>query len=351
MIPVLYPVDQRVFDTNGIGRLSDTISCKCAEVLNGTYEIELDIPVDGNHVSEMSVNCIILAKPNYEDDPQPFRIYSMEENIDGLVKVKAAHITYDVSGIPILPFTASNLTDTVNYINTNHVLTKDTEFVLETDFEADGEFKIDTPSPFRSVLGSGDSTLIGVYGGDYHYDNFTINLVSSRGIMKGICFRYRKNITEFEEEINSENMYSAVLGYWKKAGSNGNGDIIVYSNLINVSDSLPYDRIYILDTSEMIQTEEDANASILQVTECVEKYITDNNLRTPEYNMKIEYAEDDKIIKVCLGDMVGVLLPEYNVRSIARCRKVVFDCLLERNESIEIGSVSAGITEDLATVI
>lgn len=351
MNPILYPIGQKTFDNNGLGVLSDTISCKCTEVLNSEDELELSLYSDGVHANEISVNCILKVKPNYEDDPQPFRIYSLEEDIQGLIKVKAAHLTYDTSGIPILPCSVSSLGEAVNHINTQHILTEETDFVLTTDFDAEGEFIIENPSSFRSVLGDGEKTLLGVYGGDFHYDNHTIELLSARGADKGICFRYRKNITGFEQEMNSEDLYSAVVGYWKKSGSNGSDPTFVYGSIMGINNSLPYDRIYILDTSEMIKNDNNADASAEQINACVEQYIYDNVIGIPKYTMKIDYAEDDNVVKVCLGDIVGVLMPEYGIKSRARCRKVVFDCLLERNESIEIGNITPGLAGDLATVV
>lgn len=351
MNPILYPMDQKTFNSNGLGVLSDTISCKCTEALNGEYELDLEVFSDGIHVSEMYVNCILKVKPNYEDDPQPFRIYSIDQSIDGKVKVKAQHLTYDTSGIPILPCTSANLTEAVLNINTQHVLTEETNFTLTANFEADGEFKIEEPTPFRTLLGDGEKELLGVYGGDYHYDNYTIELLASRGVDKGICFRYKKNIIDFDQEINSENLYSAVFGYWKKSGSEGAEDTFVYGDIINIDNSLPYDRIFVLNTTDTIKKEGGADATKADVNSCVNDYIMNNMLGIPKYTMRIDYAEDDSIIKVCLGDIVGVLMPEYGIKSRARCRKVVFDCLLERNESIEIGNVTAGLAGDLANVV
>ena len=56
MRPILYPVGQTVFYGNGVGVLSDAISCKCTEVLNSIDEIELTIHKDGNHAKDISIN-------------------------------------------------------------------------------------------------------------------------------------------------------------------------------------------------------------------------------------------------------------------------------------------------------
>lgn len=350
MMPILYPIAQTVFYGNGIGVLSDVISCKCTEVLNGPYEIEMQIPIDGRYASSILTNCVIKAKPNYEDEPQPFRVYSVEQNLDGLVYVKAAHLSYDTAGIPVLPFSAENLSDAVDYMNTNRRLVRSSSFVLNAEFSAQGTLKVDAPSSFRALLGGGDNTIGNVYGGEYYYDNYTINLLQRRGRDKGVCFRYGKNIAAFEQEENSEELYSSVLGYWKKSGSNGEEDTIVYGDIIEVDASLPYDKIYILDTSEKIKNDDNSDATSDQITEYTKEYIASSAIGIANYTMKIDYSEDDGIIKVCLGDTVGVVIPNYSISVKARVNKVVFDCITERNESVDIGVVSTGIADIVASV-
>lgn len=350
MRPILYPRGQTIFSGNGIGILSDVISCKCTEVLNGSYEIELQAPIDGNHVVDISTNCVVKVKPNYEDSPQPFRIYSVEQDINGLVVVKAAHLSYDTAGIPVLPFTAENLEEAVENLNTNRKLVRPTNFVLNADFSAEGVLQVTSPSSFRALLGGNENTIANVYGGEYHYDDYVVDLLQRRGVDKGICFRYGKNITDFEQEENSEELYSAVFGFWKKSGSGDTPDTFVYGDVIEVENVLPYDKIYVLDTSDKIKNEDDSDPTEEQVNDYVRQYIATSAIGIPNYSMKISYAEDNSIIQVCLGDTVGVLFPNYGINTKARINKVVFDCLLERNESIEIGVVTTGIGDSVASV-
>lgn len=348
MRPILYPVGQTVFYGNGLGVLSDSISCKCTEVLNSEDEIELRIHKDGNHAKDISINSVIKVKPNYEDDPQPFRIYSVEQNIDGTIVAKAAHISYDTAGIPVLPFTAENLDEAVDYMNNNRKLINPSEFVLHANFSTEGVLQVSTPSSFRSLLGGNENTVAYVYGGEYHYDNYTIELLERRGQDKGICFRYGKNILDFEQEENSEEIYSAVFGFWKKTGSGDTPDTFVYGDVIDVENILPYDKILLLDVSDKIKNEDNSDPSEEQVNEYVRQYIANTAIGIPNYSMKISYADDEEVIKVCLGDTVGVSFPDYGINAKARVNKVVFDCLAEQNESVEIGVVSTGISENVA---
>ena len=61
MKPILFPEGQKSFDTNGLGRLSDAISCKVTEERNGQYELHMEYPIDGKLIEEVKYSRIILA--------------------------------------------------------------------------------------------------------------------------------------------------------------------------------------------------------------------------------------------------------------------------------------------------
>lgn len=45
MMPILYCADEKIFNSNGLGVLSDTADCTVTEILNSSYEMELKYPV------------------------------------------------------------------------------------------------------------------------------------------------------------------------------------------------------------------------------------------------------------------------------------------------------------------
>lgn len=347
MIPVLYSKTTSSFYGNGLGLLADAESCECTEKLNGSYELVLKIRSTAVHADEIDVDCIIKVKPNYEDNFQAFRVYSVEKDYDGEITVKAAHISYDICGIPIRPFKVENLDDAVDNLNTNRMLLSESAFLINSDFSAEGTMEVKSPASFRSLLGGSTTSIVEIYGGEYHYDNYTINLVKRRGKDKGVCFRYGKNISDFEQTIDSQNLYTAVLGYWKKSGSNNQNDTIIYGNIIQCEGVFPYDKIYILDTSNDIKNDNNADATVDQIDECVTKYIAKNAPGIKGNKIKIDYTKDDDIIRVCVGDIVRIIYPEYKMDLTARCNTVVFDCLEEKNVSIEIGTEE----KDMADII
>ena len=64
MIPILYSANETSFTTQGIGALTDTISCVVTEERNGEYELQLVYPITGIHFSDITDRAVICAIPS-----------------------------------------------------------------------------------------------------------------------------------------------------------------------------------------------------------------------------------------------------------------------------------------------
>lgn len=131
MTPILYPSTEEDFKNNGIGILSDAVKCIVTEERNGAFELEITYPIDGIHYDEIKTRRLVMAKPNPIDDPQPFRIYRITRPLSGLVTIYAEHISYDLSGIPVSPFSASSATEAISKLSTMAAV--ESPFVFWTD--------------------------------------------------------------------------------------------------------------------------------------------------------------------------------------------------------------------------
>ena len=109
MKPILYASTEREFATNGIGILSDAASCVITEERNGSYELEMQYPVMGLHYASITYRSLILARSKPDGEPQPFRVYRITRPLGGLVTVYARHISYDLSGVVVPPFSATGV--------------------------------------------------------------------------------------------------------------------------------------------------------------------------------------------------------------------------------------------------
>ena len=125
MIPTLYPENTTQFTTNGLGRLTDAISCSIKQNKTGTYELTMEYPLDGIHAELITNNRIIYAKPERGKTDQPFRIRNIEKNLNGRMKITARHNCYDLNyyacrqfgQVEVLPYkTTPSLYDSSKYL-------------------------------------------------------------------------------------------------------------------------------------------------------------------------------------------------------------------------------------------
>ena len=68
---LLFDVNERDFDSNGLGAISDSISCTVNEVRNGAYELKMTYPATGKSFQEIQIDLYTRFKePQTEDKVQ-----------------------------------------------------------------------------------------------------------------------------------------------------------------------------------------------------------------------------------------------------------------------------------------
>lgn len=337
MIPILFSSTSTTFTSYGLGALSDCISCFPEEHRNGSYELTMEYPISGIHYSEIQLRSIIVAKANYIDAPQPFRIYKITKPINGKVTIYARHLSYDLSGIPVQPFTAAGIQSAMNGLK-NNAMVDLSAWTFTTTRTTASAFKVDEPSSARSWFGGKEGSLLDIYGGEWHYDGYTCSLENSRGSDRGVTIRYGLNLTDLKQEENCAECYTGVLAFWKDP-ENGT---LVQGSIQNVSGTFDYTRIFILDCS---QDYEDAPISA-QLDAKAAAYITNNNVGVPKVNLKLDFAMLSGLLnRVDLCDTVTVIFEKLGVEATAKCIRVKWNTLLDRYEEVELGDAKSELTE------
>lgn len=340
MRPILYKSTEKNFLTNGIGVLSDVISCIVREERNGSYELTMTYPIDGMHFADIKSRAIILAKPNNEDRPQPFRVVHITKPIDGIIEIEATHISYDLSGVAVSPFSASGIVQAISAIKENSI-PKDNGFSIQSDLKGTSTMKVEEPSSYRSLLGGTRGSLLDLYGGEYKYDRFSISLLNKRGIESGFTIRYGENMTDFNQDENCSEVYTDVYPYWTGSETS----VYLPEKTIRAEGTYDFTRVLPLDMSE--QFENAPSESSLR--EAAKRYMATNKIGSPKVSLKLSYedfAEYKNRVSLC--DTVKVVFPKYNVSTSAKIVCVEYDVLAERYTSLEIGSTAYGISDTIA---
>ena len=328
----------RTFTNFGIGALADCITCEVTEERNGGYELTFQYPLTGVHFDDIQNRCIVVAKPNYSDNPQPFRIYQITTPINGVITVNAQHIAYDLAGVPAGFFTASSASSACSTLASSAGVQH--PFTITSDVTLSADFTIRTPSSVFSWFGGKEGSLIDVYGGEWHYDGYTCTLKENRGQDRGVVIRYGYNLMDLNQEANIANMYTAVMPFWQDI----NTGKVVNAGIINASGSFNFCRVLVLDLTQEFN-EEPTKA---QLATKARKYMRTNNVGVPSVNITLDFAQTTEQVELC--DTVTVLFEKMGITATAKCIKTVWDVLKERYLSFDFGDAKPTIADTIVNL-
>ena len=346
MKPILFPSTATEFKTQGLGALSDAISCIVTEERNGLYELEMQYPQSGIHFSEIQNRCIIYAIPSPYREAQPFRVYRITRPINGIATIYAQHISYDLAGIPVNPFTAGSAAEALSGMASHTAV--ESPFSFWTDKSTTANFSVLVPSASRSVLGGVEGSILDVYGGEYLFDKFFVRLYNQRGNDNGVVIRYGKNLTDVEQDANISSVATGVLPYW--VGAEGE---LVQGNIVNVDGTFDFVRIMTIDFSSDFENQ--PTASELETRAM--QYIKSNKIGVPSVSISVSFVQleqteeykDLALLEKCdLCDTVTVQFEALGINAKAEIVRIITDVLLERYESVEVGDIRANIAYTIA---
>ena len=349
MIPCLFNSDAISFNTNGLGTLKQCIKCNVIQELgsSGVYELEMDILADDPLFQFIQVGNIIGCYPNLTGEPQGFVIEQISKPIDNLVSVYATHIAqHRAKLIPVANFNANNLQDALSKIATNSLETN--PFSLTSNRSVATSYSIATPRSFRDILGGKEGSLLDVYGGEYIFNNFSIQLVAKRGRNNGVQILYGQNMTEFDmkEEFDWNQTITGIMPYWYTEDDGLVQGSIQYSDYVNY---FKYHKTIVKDYTDEFENQPSANDLNTIAAADVK------NLGFPRKNIKVAFNQfEEKIIGdvniMQLGDTVTIINPNYDVNMTSRIVSMDFNVLSEQYNEIQVGEIEQTINQAIAEV-
>lgn len=346
MIPILFDASATEWTTFGLGALTDTISCEIEENRNGSYELEMKYPVTGAHYSEIANRQLILAKPNFTDSPQPFRIYQITKPLNGVVTIYAQHISYDLSGYVDGPFHAVGVqTAMIEMLSDANCYPTGCPFVFATDLSTIANMTVKEPTSVRALMGGIAGSLIDLYGGEWSYDGYVCHLNAHRGEDRGVTIRYGKNLTSIKQEENLAACYTGVYPYW--ADTENDELVTLPEKVVNCPGQYGYTRIMPLDLTDKW----DNAPSESQLRVVAEAYIRNNDVGVPKVNITLDFIQADTIReRVDLCDTVTVYFDRLGISASAKCIRTRWDVLKDRYIEVELGSARNSIAGTIASI-
>lgn len=375
MLPLLYPKNTKkadFFTSNGLGFFDKCLKCVVTEERNARYELECEILKTDRLSNSVIPGAFIKVRANTKDDPQVFEIYQVTTD-DIKIKINAQHVKYFLNfNVTTEPFSDETGTPTELWAALQVFLAVDNPFEFYTDINSthkilkDVEINLSVGEILAGVRGS----FLDIFGGEFHFDNFTINLLQNRGEQTGVCLRYGSNISSTEQTADNITVFSHILPYayvYKKIeGDDWNIEQMYLSRLSGAIDIasgaiFEYKKTLMLDLTDRMQdvivewnddppTPKPSSLSdaITRLNAEAMEYINQytDELKYPSTSIKIDTVETlNGLQNLGLCDSIYIMINEE--KTTAKITKCVYDSLAEKYTKIELGKQK----KDLSNVI
>ena len=350
----IYPGNTTDFNNNGLGFLTDAISCIIDDEINGNYSLTLEYIKDGQ-LAEYLVEENIIKSKVADGTEQLFRIKIVQKNFKTII-VTAQHIFYDLLNNFLEDVYPQNLNGTsfLNHIlnNTNF----STNFTGNSNISDTKSARYVRKNPVIAIIGDIDNSMINLFGGELKRDNFTIDFLTRVGNNNGVKLLFGKNITGIDINIDITNIATRVM----PQGFDGLilPEKYVDSALIN---NYPTPKIVKLEFDDIKydpdSTEDGVYTNINDAYNALRAKVQeqyDAGLDKPQININVDWIELSKtneykdyinLEKVNIGDTItaNILDMDYETRVIA----TKYDALEERIVNFQIGTFKPSLVSSI----
>lgn len=370
MRPILYNANETAFETYGLGEI-DATKAQVTRERNGNYTLYIEYPASGPLAGTFKNDMRIKSDAGLRTKNQTFFISRILKDSTGILKVYAKHISHLTETMAIrnntvvsgtaqsaLSIWASNTLGGIRFDTWSDIdLTSKTSWNI-ADFKT-----------ARDVLGGVKGSILDVWGGEYEFDNTVIRLHKQLGRKSPTVLEYGRNILRAEDDQDIEGAYTSVYPYATYTPENqGTGEGGATSQQITVELPEKYvdgpyiglyneRRVLIVDFSSNFKDKE--VPTIDKLRRLAKEYAINNRLGLPKINTKIEYVDlsktlDYKLTQILeeaeLCDIVPVYYPQIGLTSEdAKLTTIVYDVLLEQNDSVEVGVIGDGFKSSMTS--
>lgn len=305
-------------------------------------EIEITIPDSAEGIED--------AVPAWESREQLFRICNVDRTNDEIT-CRARHISYDLM-VNMTQYdisTSVDLQTVLNGILDQCMAAHD--FTARTDISAKrtGAHYADA-DPISAILDP-ESGLAAEYRAQLIRDNYELFLLQKAGMNRGMRIAYGKNMQGINFSENTENIATAIrpIGETKDGMPlylEGTGLVIS-----PIADRYPTERIYKLNCTDCKVGTNDVTVQIARARmEEQAQAVLDSGVDMLDVSVAVtfsqlgdseRYKEYKGLENAFLFDEIHVYHPDLSVDITTEVVRIIWDCLREKMNTVELGSLKA----------
>lgn len=320
--------------------------CEITQILNGSWMLELELPVVGNNYLLVKENCVISA-PAPNGTTQLFRIYEVVRNE-----------TYIIAyAMPIFMQSAYDcfLTDVRPTNKTGQqaldILMAGTQYSGKSDITSVSTAYYINKTLIEALQSDDDNSFLNRWGGEIYYNNFQITINERIGSDNGMKAKFGWNLSGIQQRVNMQNVVTRIVpiaynGYALPSPGYVDSPKINDYPFVRVR-VIKYDDIRLQE--DVTGTEKEGYATLAELQEALTERAQSEfeaGIDLPEisYTVNIvdlskteQYKDVSNLVKVNLGDTVHCENERLGIETEARCTELIWDCIYERVKELKLG--------------
>ena len=354
MKPILYEANAVDFNNNGLGALTEAMFSQVTEERNGILELSVVYPMSGKLYDRISEHMLLKVKPNKVDDPHVFRIYSLQiDSIAQTVSIDASTKSNELVNNLVKDLAIENTTPQVALDLMKQFLVLPTDYDFISDITSSNSTHWTNRNPLNCIAGE-EGSLVDVFGGEIKRGNRTIWLYANRGVDNPNIIRHGKNLQGFTVEYSTKGMTTAILPYFNEKIEDSSETQMVYGDIVYSQYANNYPFLYLV---AMDYSSEEEVIDLATLNTKASQYFTEHKgVDKPSMSATVdmqdlsdssEYKRFKSLENIQLCDTVTVYSKKHKVNLTAKVTKIIFDTLLEKNVSLELGSIRTSLTDSI----
>lgn len=198
----LYDKNETIFQSRGIGILTDAVSATVHEEINGVYDLTVVYPYGGKLSSEITPERLIKA--NTPRGEQMFRVASIQKTMDEMT-IRANHLFYDLADFFIEDTFVRNAPSEMAIQQVLQKTALPNPFSATSELSRSVSTRLVRKNVVEALLGDEENSLISRAGGELDRNNYNITWRSRLGSDRGVKIKYRKNLLglDFTEDYTT----------------------------------------------------------------------------------------------------------------------------------------------------
>ena len=320
--------------------------CEITQILNGSWMLELELPVVGNSHLLVKENCVISA-PAPNGTTQLFRIYEVVRNETYIIAYAMPifmQAAYDCFLTDVRP---TNKTGQ----QTLDILMAGTQYSGTSDITSVNTAYYINKTLIEALQSDDDNSFLNRWGGEVYYNNFHITINKRIGADNGMKAKFGWNLAGMQQRVNMQNVVTRIVpiaynGYALPSPGYVDSPKINNYPFVRVR-VIKYDDIRLQE--DVTGTEMEGYATLAELQQALTERAQSEfeaGIDLPEisYTVNIvdlskteQYKDVSNLVKVNLGDTVHCENERLGIETEARCTELIWDCIHERVKELKLG--------------